>query len=217
LRERHSQYGFGVHLVDQAAPFAAPRVRPLAGPRTCFDPLNEGRQHPPCPHLRFDPRPFLVRRHRLAGLSGACSPLGHCRRAQSTAGGHCVSIFLHPFALPAFTRLHRYYECCDSCLAGVALRLLVPSCSPDRSPCFTQSTFRALRLQPRPAPMVALAPNPSAPWLPRLPAGSGLRLHRRLARRYGRIEFVILRMAHSPPVAPHPSHGDAVTFGYRPE
>src|SRR5215472_12409225 len=51
--------------------------------------------------LRFDPRPFLVRRHRLTGLSGARSPLGHCLRAQSAGGGHYVSIFLHPLAPPA--------------------------------------------------------------------------------------------------------------------
>jgi hypothetical protein len=54
--------------------------------------------------------------------------------------------------------------------------------------------------------MVALTPNPSAP------SASSVRakvwaspLDRRLARRYGRIEFLIVRMARSPPVAPHPA------------
>ena len=58
----------------------------------------------------------------------------------------------------------------------------------------------------RPAPMVALTPNPSAPWAsPPLGKVWASPLGRRLARRYGRIEFVILRMAPSPPVAPHPA------------
>ena len=58
----------------------------------------------------------------------------------------------------------------------------------------------------RPAPIVALAPNPSAPWASP-PAGRvwASPLDRRLARRYGRIEFLIVRMTHSPPVAPHPA------------
>jgi hypothetical protein len=89
LRERRPQCGFGVDLVNQALPFAA------------FDPRLEGRQHPRCPHPRFDPRPFLVRRRHLAGLSATYSPLGHCYRAESAGSGHRVSIFLHPFAPPA--------------------------------------------------------------------------------------------------------------------
>ena len=58
----------------------------------------------------------------------------------------------------------------------------------------------------RPAPMAALTPNPSAPSasLARARVWASPR-HRRLARRYGRIEFLIVGMALSPPVAPHPA------------
>jgi hypothetical protein len=58
----------------------------------------------------------------------------------------------------------------------------------------------------RPAPMAALAPNPSAPSASLAYATVWASpLGRRLARRYGRIEFLIVRMALSLPVAPHPA------------
>ena len=58
----------------------------------------------------------------------------------------------------------------------------------------------------RPAPMAALAPNPSAPSASLAYATVWASpLGRRLARRYGRIEFLIVRMARSPLVALHPA------------
>jgi len=42
-------------------------------------------------------------------------------------------------------------------------------------------------------------------------------LDRRLARRYGRIEFVICGWLVRLLLLSTPPHGDAVTFGYRPE
>ena len=65
----------------------------------------------------------------------------------------------------------------------------------------------------RPAPMAAFTPRPSpgqalTPQRHRLPPLPGVwasPLYRRLARRYGRIEFLIVRMARSPPVALHPA------------
>ena len=83
-----------------------------------------------------------------------------------------------------------------------------------RAPCFTQPTFRALCLQPptrsdgrfsTPA-FAGAGSNPSAPSASP-PQGRvwASPLCRRLARRYGRIEFLIVRMARSPPVALHPA------------
>ena len=179
-----------------------------------FDPLFEGRQHPRCPNPRFDPRPFLVRQRRLMGLSGSGSPRGHwqpglLRRLWSSR--------LHlpaPLGSPGITRLHRYYGCCNSCPPNwLADEQSLPRRRPG-SPCFTQPTFRALRLQPptrsdgrfsTPA-FAGAGSNPSAPSASP-PQGRvwASPLCRRLARRYGRIEFLIVRMALSPPVALHPA------------
>ena len=207
LRERRPQRRFGVDLVDQAVPLAA------------FDPFIEGRQHPLCPHLRFGSkfrgapdRPLRRRGARTHASSAITSPGGHYRRSLPVAR-QCVSIFLHPFAPPALPgfiatmsavtpaggRGPRFRE-------GRLLRLLCPLAShagllASRNPPSEPSVSNH-----RPAPMVALTPNPSAPWASP-PVGKvwASPLDRRLARRYGRIEFVNLRMTHSPPVAPHPA------------
>jgi hypothetical protein len=128
-----------------------------------------------------------------------------------------VSVLHLPASLRStdITPLQRYYERSDSCSGGLgrplANRPVLTRC---RSPCFTCGTFRPFRLQP---PLVA----PEAVvcfWSSRLTAGS---VSRRpfprgtsvswaspftcgLATTTGRIEFVILRTSHSPPVAPHP-------------
>ena len=187
---RHTREGLaervdGVELVDQTVPFAA------------FDPLCEGRQHPLRPNPRFDPRPFLVRRWRLMGLSGAGSPCGHCGRCGSLGFGHRVSISLHPFAPPALPGF-------DATMG--ALTPARPACRRAGLPASRNRPSEPSVSNHRPAPMAALSPNPSAPSAsPARAAVWASPLDRRLARRYGRIEFVILRMAHSPPVAPHPA------------
>ena len=139
------------------------------------------------------------------GLSGSCSPRGHCSRARSVGFGHRVSIFLHPFAPPALPGFIATMSAVTPA-GGLALRLL--------NPLATHAGLLASRNPPsepsvsnhRPAPIVALTPNPSA-----LSASSARAqvwaspLDRRLARRYGRIEFLSVRMTLSPPVAPHPA------------
>ena len=195
LKPRLGKEGIGPpDVLDQAVPFAA------------LDPRCEGRQHPRCLHPRFDLRPFLVRRHRLTGLSVTYSPLGHCHRAESAGGGHRVSIFLHPFAPPALPGFIATMSAVTPAWGAWPCGFLCPLAA--------HAGLLASRIPPsepsvsnhRPAPMVAFAPNPSAPWAsPRSGRVWASPLDRRLARRYGRIEFVILRMAHSPPVAPHPA------------
>ena len=162
-----------------------------------FDPRLEGRQHPRCPDRRFDPRPFSLR------LSGACSPRGHCLRASSGRSAHRVSIFLHPFApppLPGFPATMSALTPARGCGLGLF------------SPLARRAGLLASRNRPsepsvsnhRPAPKVALTPTLSASGL-LLAQVWASPLDRRLARRYGRIEFVILRMAPSPSVVPHPA------------
>ncbi len=74
-------------------------IQPLCGKEgvglASFDPLFEGRQHPLCPNPRFDPVPSA------RGLSGTCSPFGHCHRWGFRRLVHRVSTFLRPLARPA--------------------------------------------------------------------------------------------------------------------
>ena len=79
-----------------------------------------------------------------------------------------------------------------------------------------------LPIPPSPTTPQALdADFPRYPSSRRVSHSRGSRLHLSLAGSptlTGRIEFVILRMDRSPPVAPHPaSRTDAVAVGYRPE
>ena len=170
-----------------------------------FHPLFEGRQHPRCPNPRFDPRPFLVRPRGLMDLSVSCSPGGHCDRSASIGFGHSVSIFLHPFAPPALPG----FFATTSALTPARGRGLAASSAllpTRRSPCFTLTDLPS-PLPPTTDPLRwSLCHLPSAPLAS--PARAGVwasPLDRRLARRYGRIEFLIVRMAGSPSVAPHPA------------
>ena len=75
---------------------------------------------------------------------------------------------------------------------------------PNRSPCFTHLNFRSLRLQPPSRLSTSL--SHVTPQLVESPVAVGSRLHLSSAGSSdlaGRIEFVILRMNHSPSAAPH--------------
>ncbi len=139
------------------------------------------------------------------GLSGRYSPCGHCCRADSAGLGHRVSIFLHPLAPPA---LPGFLATTGAVTPARGRGLAASSALLPHAglPASRNRSSEPSASNHRPAPMVAFSPNPSAPWAS--PARAELRaspLDRRLARRYGRIEFVILRMALSPPVASHPA------------
>jgi hypothetical protein len=72
-------------------------------------------------------------------------------------------------SLPGITRLHRYSECCDSCLGGVAPAFARTGSCGFWCPLAAHASLLASRIpssEPsvsnhRPAPMVALAPRPS--------------------------------------------------------
>ena len=123
--------------------------RPIALPS--LTPLIEGCQQPRCPHPRFGaelrgaPDRPLRRMVALAG-SAITSPCGHYRRFLPLVRHH-VSTFLHPFAPPALPGFNATMSAVTPA-GGCGLKASVPSCNPCRSPCFTQSAFRALRLQP---------------------------------------------------------------------
>ena len=153
-------------------------------------PFFQDRQHAFRPDTRFHPGPPVLR------FSGLLSLLA------------LPPVFLPPvcpsrFHLPAplrstpITALLRYYGGSDSCLALL---------SPNRSPCFTCTTFLTIPSPPTPcAPIAAFARYPSARWLSRFRRS---RLHHSLAGSpdtHGRFEFVILRTGRSPPVALHPA------------
>src|SRR5262249_48336467 len=135
-----------------------------------------------------------------------------------------------PLRSPGITRLHRYYECSDSCVGGATpwpVLLLAQGgtlesfllLAPRRSPRFTCSV--------PPEPSVSNHPAASHDRFSTYPLSAmGFRFaqveaspfNRRLASQRGRIEFAFatdgsIRL----PLLPTPPHGDAVTVGYRPE
>jgi hypothetical protein len=142
----------------------------------------------------------------LMGRSGACSPHGQCRRVRSAGRGHRVSIFLHPLAPPA---LPGFIATTGAPTPARPTDLLASRACPGEGRGLPASCNRPSEpsvSNHRPAPMAALAPNPSAPSASLACATVWASpLGRRLARRYGRIEFLIVRMARSLPVAPHPA------------
>lgn len=107
------------------------------------------------------------------------------------------------------TQLQRYYECSDSC-AWMCVWLTQPG---------THPLLVAAQVSPRHVPHLPGTPSPTTPPSPPialppvLSASEASRssrvwaspFHRRLASRHGRIEFVSLRIARSPRVAPHPT------------
>ncbi len=103
-----------IDLVYQTEPLASPRVRPAAGPRPCFDAVDQRRHHALRPDRGFRPPPLPA--------AGFC-PL---RSLIGTAGtrlprfGHRTSNSLPPFPRGGFAtrslhraRRHRYYKGSD--------------------------------------------------------------------------------------------------------
>jgi hypothetical protein len=125
--------------------------------------------------------------------------LSRCRHSR-WCGSHRRSVpmstFLRSLRSRPVTALLRYYGRCDSCPAlsptgQVSLLHVTRSSNPSVSnhPC---------------APVVVFARYPSTPRASRLRVWASP-FASRLASHTGRIEFVILRMSRSPPVAPHPA------------
>ena len=154
------------------------------------------------PHRGFRPGPVpgVCTTFSLTGTAGAS--LLRCGRHTST--------FLPPFPRPGFaTRASR-----DGCRCGT-MRALTPAglADTDRSLRLPRFAFRTSRPQPRPAPERRL--------LCRLSASGRCSCERqaspwdcRLAATGRRIGFVLLQAVRSPPVAPTPPRGDAVTFDF---
>jgi len=171
-----------MNLVHQAVPLAS------------FHPLGEGRQHPFRPHRGVGVAPCGSLR-----FSGSSSLRRHCRRCFSLARVRHVSTFLHPFAPPALPGFN----------ATMSALTPVPGLELAGAPQVSPLNVSDLRCLPSPTtsplPMVALSPNPSAPWASRSSRVRASPFARRLTNRSGRIEFVILRTTSSPSVAPHPA------------
>ena len=167
------------------------------------------RQHAICPDRRFSPPPASA--DLSVGLSPrtTMSPLRHCVRLGFQLPGHLPSTFLRPFAPPALPGFHATM---DALTPGwPALRRPRPAqrhqlYSHEHRPCYHPG-LPASRVWPSEhsvanhltAPDVAFTHNPSARQAFWASPCSG-----RLTGRSGRIAFVILRTAHSSPVASHP-------------
>jgi hypothetical protein len=150
-------------------------------------------------------------------LSGAVSRLRHSRRCVSTAFGHHVSTFLHPFAPPALpgflatTSALTPARWRDVQARSAPPRRAVPrgpfsTCAAQVSSLHVSHPFRSL---PSPTtslpPMTALTPNPSASW-----ASCSHRPGLRLSIAGSPVSTaesssLALRTAPSPPVALHPA------------
>jgi hypothetical protein len=142
--------------------------------------------------------------------------LRHSRRCLSTAFGHNVSTFLHPFAPPALPGFiatmgaltparRRDSEACSAPRGGRYLESFLLL----RRAGLLASRVPSLQSLPSPTtqlpPMIALAPNPSASWAS-CSHRSGLRLS--LAGSpvsMAESSLLSLRMTLSPSVAPHPT------------
>ena len=104
-------------------------------------------------------------------------------------------------------RLRRYYGCSDSC-AWMCVWLTQPGTHPllaaaQVSPLHVPHLPGSPSPITPPPPPIALAPVLSASEASRSSRVWASPFHRRLASRHGRIEFVSLRIARSPRVAPH--------------
>ena len=107
----------------------------------------------------------------------------------------------------SITRLRRYYECSDSC-AWMCVWLAQPGTHPllaaaQVSPLHVPHLPGSPSPNTPPPPPIALSPVLSASQASRSSQVWASPFHRRLASRHGRIEFVSLRIARSPRVAPH--------------
>ena len=195
--ERRAEVVPVVEFVDQAMPSAS------------SDSVVQSRQHAPCPHARFGPLPAAADVSVGSSLWPPRRPR-HCVRFGFLACGHGPSIFLRPLARPALPGFTATMGALTP--EQAALRRPLPLAKRRRSTHEHRleicSGLPALRDRPSEhsipnhltAPAVALTHNPSARqafWAsPRM---------RRLAGRPCRNGFVLLRTAHSLPVAFHPS------------
>ena len=190
-RERRAQRGNGVEFVDQAVPSAA------------FNPLYEGRQHPRRPDNGFGPWLSVP---RLSGSFTQGRPQD-CHRCVSLRSSHRVSTFLPPFAPPALPGFNATMRALTPA-RGLASGLCGLPLSPLRLVARV-SSLHVPHLPGSPSPStaqfqpIALSPVLSASEASRLSRVWASPFHRRLANCYGRTEFVILRIARSPRVAPH--------------
>src|SRR6266481_5572402 len=167
-RKRRPQGPLSVDLVHQAIPLASSH------------PLREGRQHAFRPHRRFGVAPG-----GSLGFSGTYSLFGHCHRCPSIVRVRHVSTFLPPFAPPALPG----FSATMSALTPVTRLELAGAAQV--SP-LNVSGLRSLPSPPTsPLPMVAFAPNPSAPGAFPLFAGPGfaLRSQARHAARPYRVRY----------------------------
>jgi len=179
-----------IDLVYQTEPLASPRVRPAAGPRPCFDAVDQRRHHALRPDRGFRPPPLPA--------AGFC-PL---RSLIGTAGtrlprfGHRTSNSLPPFPRGGFAtrslhraRRHRYYKGSDpAALTRTTGLSAYPSCRPAIPPPTTRSVRWPLYQSSQRHRLFRASPSSS-----KLATGS---------RRNG---FVLLQTGGSPPVALHPA------------
>ena len=150
---------------------------------------------------------YDILRRALAEKLRTGLALRHLRRLDFQSLAFNPSTFLRSLRSIPITELHRYYGRSDSCTLGSS----VPYRQHELRLCLVQvSLLNASELPIPPSPTthqsldVAFARYPLAHRVSRC---IGSRLHHWLAGSptlAGRIEFVILRMDRSPPVAPHP-------------
>ena len=194
--KRRAQRGFGVELVDQTIPSAScdPLVRgsPASVPsKPSVRPMSA--QAPPC-----SARPL---RHVYPAACGSGTDAGGRIRQSRASRLHLPT----PLRSTGITRLHRYYECSDSCAWSACglLDLRTSPATPRRSLHFTRSAFQALRLQPPRRSRHRFLTCRQRRWASRS-HGSGLR-HSIAGSPVGAAESSScrLRIARSPRVAPH--------------
>jgi hypothetical protein len=145
----------------------------FAGPRACFDPCFQGRQHSLRPDRRFRAiaSPLCFSGTFTLGLR-----FRDCHRGLSIRSGHHVSTFLHPFTPPALPGFIATMGALTPARCPAAfLALAHQTLRPRRSLRFTCPAFAALCLQPPCRTTRSLWHRPSASWARRL-RGSGLRL-----------------------------------------
>jgi hypothetical protein len=151
---------------------------------------------------------------KAATVSGTYSHRGtNCRSVvASVVRDQCLSTFLHPFAPPALPGFSATMSALTPVpgleLAGAAQVSLLHVSDLQSLPSPTTS----------PPPLVAFAPNPSAPGAFSLFASPGFALQSqaRQSARPNRVRFSYGRLLHLT-LLPTPPRGDAVTFSYRPE
>lgn len=121
------------------------------------------------------------------------------RSVTSAVRDQRISTFLHPFTPPALPGF----------IATMSALTPVPGLELAGTAQVSLLHVSDLQSLPSPTtlppPLVAFAPNPSAPGASCFAHVQASPYGRRLTSRYGRIEFVILRTTSSPPVAPHPA------------